>query len=131
MTGDDIVWWLQGIWEDLTDLGSADVPLLVFKLFVLFVVAFFVWQVGRMVVRAIWSAVGPLLRLPWRIVTAPVRLPWRCVRRAYGAVRSRRYERQRRRVELAAAERQRDREAELARKDAEALAAARRILDVD
>src|SRR5512132_3079357 len=115
MTGSDIVWWLQGIFDDLLDLGAADVPLLVLKLVVLFVVVFFTWQLGRMVVRGLWSVVGPLLQLLWRIVSAPVWLPWRGLQRLYRPVQQRRYERQRQREELAAAERQRTREAEEAR----------------
>ena len=74
---------------------------------------------------------GPVLQLLWRIVSAPVRLPWRGVKRLYRPVGRRRYERQRRREELAEAERQRAREQEEARQRAEALAAARKILDVD
>lgn len=66
MTGSEIAWWLEGILDDLLDLGSADIPLLLFKLFVLFVVSFFAWQLGRMVMRAVWSVTGPLLMLLWR-----------------------------------------------------------------
>ena len=80
-------------------------PLLVFKLFVLFVAAFFSWQLGRMVVRAVWSVAEPVLAFAWRIVTAPVRLPWRAIKRLYRPIERRRWERQRRREQLQEAER--------------------------
>jgi hypothetical protein len=114
MTGAEIAWWLEGIWYDLLHLDTADVPLLVFKLFVLFVAAFFGWQLGRMVVRAVWSVLEPVLAFAWRIVTAPVRLPWRAIKRLYRPVKQRRWERQRRREQLQEAERVRASELESA-----------------
>jgi Zn-dependent protease with chaperone function len=131
MTGTDIAWWLEDLWYDLLHLGSADVPLLVFKLFVLFVVLFFGWQLGRMVVKAVWSVLERVLRFAWMIVSAPVRLPWRGLKRLSRPVVRRRQQRRWQREQAAEAERARMREQEEARKQAAALAAAGKVLDVD
>lgn len=131
MTGSDIAFWLEGIRDDLLDLGSADVPLLVFKVVVLFGVSFFAWQFGKLVLRAVRSVVEPVLKLLWRIVSAPVRLPWKTVKRLYRLIQRRRWERQQRHAEIAEAERERERARAAARERAEALATASKILDVD
>ena len=131
MTGSEIVWWLEDIWYDLLHLGTADIPLLLIRLFVLAAAVFFGWQLGKMVFRAVWAAVAPVLEFAWRVATAPVRLPVRAVKRVLRLLRMRRYERERRREELAEVERLRAREQEEARQRAEALAEVRKILDVD
>jgi hypothetical protein len=131
MTGSDIADWIAGILDDLLDLGSADVPLLLFKLVVLFGVSFFAWQFGKLVLKAVRSVVEPVLRLLWRIVSAPVRLPFKAVKRLFRTVLRWRHARRRQQHELAEAERQREGERAAARERAEALATASKILDVD
>lgn len=131
MTGADIAWWLAGIWDDLTHLGTADVPLLALKLFVLFVALFFGWQLGRMAARAAWSVVQPLLRFGWLVVSAPVRLPWRFLKWLLRPIGRWRRQRRWRREERVKAEQLRGREREEAQRHAAALAAAQKILDVD
>jgi hypothetical protein len=109
----------------------ADVPTLLFKLVVLFVAAFFGWQLGKMLVRALWSVVEPVLWFVWRVVTAPIRLPWQGLKRLYRPIARRRRERRWQREQAAEAERVRLREQEEARRHAEALEEVRRVLDVD
>ena len=87
MTGSEIVWWLEDIWYDLLHLGTADIPLLLIRLFMLAVAVFFGWQLGRMVFRAVWAAVAPVLEFAWRVATAPVRLPVRGVKRVLRLLR--------------------------------------------
>ena len=114
MSGSDFLWWLEEIWLDLTNPGTADLPSLVFRLIVLLFLVF----AGTFLLRVAVTVVGGLLRsyvLPplafvWRTVTAPVRLPWRLTRRVIRRVRSARKQREwehaeRVRKEEAAAER--------------------------
>ena len=95
-------------------------------MFVLFVVAFFAWQFGKLVLGAVWSVVQL-----WRIVTAPVRLPWRAVKRLYRPVVRWRHARRQHQYEVVEAERKREGARAAARERSEALATARKILDVD
>jgi hypothetical protein len=131
MTGSDIAFWLAGIWDDLLNLNSADIPLLALKLFMLFIVLFFGWQFSQMIGKALWRVSEPTFRFVWRIITAPVRLPVNAVKRLSGQIAGRRRERQWQRERLAAAERAEAMRREQEQRRAEARAEMRRLLDAD
>ena len=114
MSGSDFIWWLEEIWLDLTNPGTADLPSLVFRLIVLLLVIFggtFLLRVAVTVLGGLLrSYVVPPLAFGWQMLTAPVRLPfrlvWRIVRRVRQARRQREWEHAERvRKEQAEAER--------------------------
>lgn len=82
MSGDDILYWLDGIWYDVTNLATADIPSLLFRLFVLFAAIVIGQQIIRIVLRICSDILRPVAQLIrdilkgiWWIVSAPVRVP--------------------------------------------------------
>jgi hypothetical protein len=85
VSGADFLWFLESLWLDLTNLDTADLPSLVFRIIVLVGVLFF----GTFLLRVTVTVIGGLTRsyivppvvLVWDVLTYPLRLPFRIVRR--------------------------------------------------
>ena len=135
MSGSDFLWWLEEIWLDLTNPGTADLPSLVFRLIALLFLVF----AGTFLLRVAITILGGLLRsyvvpplaFGWQVLTAPVRLPFRVVRRVIRLVRAARRQR-----EWEHAERERKKEQEAERlaaevRERERIAELQKVLKVD
>lgn len=135
MTGADFLWWLEEIWLDLTNLDTADLPSLIFRLALLVLLILF----GTFFLRVALSVLGGLARsyvLPpvsflWDALTYPLRLPFRVARRIVRRVRAARRQR-----EWEHAERVRKEQAEADRvaaevRERERIAELQKVLKVD
>jgi cell shape-determining protein MreC len=74
MTGYDLLWWLEELWYDLMNLGSANIAWVVVRLLIVYVV---VWFFGRLLLDFLRSAKRGFLRWIFRpfhrVLTAPKR----------------------------------------------------------
>lgn len=126
MTGQDLIFWLEDLFYDLTHPATANLPWLLIRLALFAVVAAVTYSLGRQLLGSVWHGiVSPVLRGLWRIVSAPVRVPARQVRRLRQRMATRRA------IRLREAE-TRARSAQEARERAavaEQVAAIRRTLD--
>ena len=106
MSGADILYWLNGIWYDVTHLATADIPSLLFRLFVLLLAIVIGQELIRIVLHILWDIVRPVAQLIrgilyglWWVVSAPVRIPRDWLRHYHRAKadrqRARDWERQR------------------------------------
>ena len=94
MSGADFLWFLEEIWLDLTNLDTADLPSLVFRLIVLVGAVFcgtFLLRVVLMVLKRLADDyVFPPIVFLWDVLTYPFKLPFRVVRRVRSRIRSNR-----------------------------------------
>ncbi|MGK2953262.1 MAG: hypothetical protein ACSLEZ_12865 [Thiobacillus sp.] len=82
MTGQDLIFWLEDLFYDLTNPATANLPWLGIRLALLAVGVAVTYSLGRQLLGSVWRGiVSPVLRGLWRIVSAPVRIPARQVRR--------------------------------------------------
>lgn len=126
MTGQDLVFWLEDLFYDLTNPATANLPWLGIRLAILAVGVVVTYSLGKRLLGAVWSGIAaPVLHGLWRLVTAPVRIPARQVRRLRQRMATRRAIRLRE-VETRA---QLAREARERAAVAEQVAAIRRTLD--
>ena len=135
MTGSDFLFWLEGIWFDLTNLGTADLPSLFFRLVLLFALVFFGMFFVRVVLTVLRgllrSYVLPLLSWCWSVLTAPVRLPWRLLMRVWRRLTRTRGAKAYARAELKRKEQQEAERLAAERRERERIAELRKVLKVD
>jgi hypothetical protein len=82
MTGQDLIFWLEDLFYDLTHPATANLPWLLIRLALFAVGVAVTYSLGRQLLGSVWRGiVSPLVRGLWRMVTAPVRIPARQVRR--------------------------------------------------
>ena len=88
MSGADILYWLGDIWYDVTHLGTADIPSLIFRLLVLLAALVIGQHVVKTVLRILWDICKPIVHLIrdilwgiWWVVSAPVRVPLGWIRK--------------------------------------------------
>lgn len=137
MSGSDFLWWLEDIWLDLTNLDTADLPSLFFRLLLLIVGGTLLMRITLAITRGVVvdffaPAVKGIAWAFWRTVTAPVWIPYRIITRGIikpmkirrNVRRQRAWEREQKEAAL------REREAEQ-RRERERLAAIERIFKVD
>jgi hypothetical protein len=121
MTGSDFVAFLDGIFFDLANPGTADLPSLFFRLALLIFGCLLLWKIVTAFLGSLWRGIMPAMRVLWRVVTAPLWLPyrllvwlWRPLKKWYSNRRRTWQERQRFERELAERqELQREREREM------------------
>jgi len=112
MSGADILYWLEGIWYDVTHLATADIPSLIFRLFVLLAAIVVAQHLVKVVLRILWDICRPIAQLVrdilygvWLVVSAPVRVPLNWLKRwqqaKYDRVRQRQWDAERQRQEKA------------------------------
>lgn len=84
MSGHDILYWFSNLWNDLTNLGTADIPSLVFRI----VLLGFGLLIAKALLQMLWRIVGELLEAIWslvwgilRTVTFPIWYPIRAMYR--------------------------------------------------
>ncbi len=70
MTGDDLLWWLEELWYDISNPGQADVFFLVFRVAVVYVFAWFLWNILKSIYKSLRISFFWRLR---RFITAPQR----------------------------------------------------------
>jgi hypothetical protein len=70
MSGDDLLWWFEELWYDITNPGQANVFFLVFRVAVVYVFAWFFWNILKSIYKS--AQVSFLWRIR-RFVTAPQR----------------------------------------------------------
>jgi len=121
VSGYDILYWLEGIWYDVTHLATADIPSLMFRLFVLLVAIVVGQHLIRVVLRILWDIVRPVAQLIrdilwgiWWVVSAPVRVPMNWLRNARQRKESRTRQRE---LQAQAAFYEQQRQDEIAAKD--------------
>lgn len=125
MSGDDILYWVGEIWYDVTNLATADIPSLLFRLFVLFAAIVIAQKIIRIVLRICRDVLQPVAQLIcdilkgiWWVVFAPVRVPlgWLCkLRQAKeDRARQRHWEMQRRQDEIQRQEKEQQKQDEIA-----------------
>ena len=116
MSGADILYWLENIWDDVIHLGTADIPSLIFRLLVLLAAIVIGQKLLFAVLHILWDIVRPVVRFVrdvlawvWWIISAPVRVPRAWARKLAQAQRdrenARRWEAERRQQEQAEQER--------------------------
>lgn len=126
MTGQELIFWLEDLFYDLTNPATANLPWLGIRLALFAVGVAVTYSLGRQLLGAVWSGiVAPVLHGLWRLVTAPVRIPARQVRRLRQRMATRRAIRLRE-AEARARQAQQDRERAAV---TEQVAAIRRTLD--
>ena len=77
MSGYDIQYWFSTLWYDLTHPGSADVPMIIFKLVVLFFGFLFAKAILGILWRVLYvETLRPILEPIFKVVFFPFRLPW-------------------------------------------------------
>lgn len=123
MTGDEILWWLQDLWQDILHLGDADIFSLVARLVLLVVVIVLGHQilrvVGRLlgdVFRPVINAILAVLRGIFWTLTAPIWLPiqwWHTWRGKRHDRHNRRKLEQQQNAQIASEEAERRRQAEV------------------
>jgi cell shape-determining protein MreC len=69
MTGQDLRFWLEDLWFDLTHFGQADVLSLAFRLGVLAVVLALLWGLAQGLTKTAARVLAPI----GRVLTAPAR----------------------------------------------------------
>lgn len=77
LTGYDVQYWFSNLWYDLNHLGTADIPTVAFKLFVLF----FGFLIAKSILRVLWrvfyiETLAHVLEPIFRVVFFPFRVPW-------------------------------------------------------
>lgn len=126
MTGQELIFWLEDLFYDLTNPATANLPWLGIRLALFAVGVAITYSLGKRLLGSLWrGVVSPVLHGLWRLVTAPVRVPARSIRR----LRQRRANRRAMRLHEAEAHArlaQQDRERAAA---TEQVAALRRTLD--
>jgi biopolymer transport protein ExbB/TolQ len=70
MTGDDLLWWLEALWYDITNPGQANVFFLVFRVAVVYVFAWFFWNILKSIYKSLQISFFWRVR---RFATAPQR----------------------------------------------------------
>jgi hypothetical protein len=70
MSGDDLLWWLEELWYDITNPGQANVFFLVFRVAVVYVFAWFFWNILKSIYKSLQIS---LFRRIKRFFTAPQR----------------------------------------------------------
>ncbi len=76
MTGQDVIFWFQDLWFDLSNFGQADILSLIFRLFIFLVVLIILWNLAESILKKFSRIIGRI----WEFILIPIRFPERILR---------------------------------------------------
>ncbi|MGB0844581.1 MAG: hypothetical protein ACPGVN_07575 [Alphaproteobacteria bacterium] len=83
MSGYDIQYWFSDLWYDLTHIGTADLPSVAFKLFLIFIGFVFAKGLFSILWRVLYvEFLGRILEPLFKVVFFPLRIPSILIKRA-------------------------------------------------